>query len=165
MFGGTYRHNLDSAGRFVMPLDMRNNLGSRFYVTKGLGCLCVFTQEWARKLEDELAKLASPLAQLLNPEVARLHRHFFSGLNEVGTDRQNRVQLTPEHRRYAGIYDDDVVICGCGEYIELWSPEAFDEYEKNNGRVEDLIRSGEALLAQASPPGEGDVGVSSTGPG
>ena len=164
MFGGTYRHNLDSAGRFVMPMDMRNNLGSRFYVTKGLGCLCVFTQEWARKLEDELTKLASPLAQLLNPEVARLHRHFFSGMNEASTDKQNRVQLTPEHRRYAGIVDD-VVICGCGEYIELWSPEAFDEYEKTNGRVEDLIRSGEALLGQASPPGEGDVGVSSTGPG
>jgi MraZ protein len=165
MFGGTFRHNLDSAGRFVMPLDLRNSLGSLFYVTKGLGCLCVFTREWALKVEDELGRLASPLAQLLNPEVARLHRHFFSGMNEVGTDKQNRVQLTPEHRRYAGI-GDDVVICGCGEYIELWSPEAFDDYEKNNGRVEDLIRSGEALLPPIAPrSGEGDVGVSSAGPG
>ena len=164
MFGGTYRHNLDSTGRFIMPLDMRNSLGSRFYVTKGLGCLCVFTQEWTRKLEEELGKLASPLAQLLNPEVSRLHRHFFSGMNETSTDKQNRVQLTPEHRRYAGI-GEEVVICGCGEYIELWSPEAFAEYEENNGRVEDLVRSGEALLPPPLTPGEGDVGVSSTCPG
>lgn len=166
MFGGTFRHNLDSAGRFVMPLDIRNGLGTRFYVTKGLGCLCVFTQEWMYKVQAELTQLASPLAQLLNPEVARLHRHFFSGMDEAFTDKQNRVQLTPEHRRYAGI-EETVVVCGCGDYVELWSPAALAEYEKNNGRVEDLIHSGQALLPPIGPqlPGEGNAGVPSAGPG
>jgi len=169
MFRGTYRHILDSAGRFVMPLDMRNGLGAPFYVTKGLGCLCVFNHEWMDQIENWLTKLAcphaSPLAQLLSPEVTRLHRHFFSGMDEAVTDKQNRVQLTPEHRRYAGI-EEVVVICGCGEYIELWSPVALADYEKNNGRVEDLIRSGEALLPPIAPrlSGEGDAGVSSAGP-
>ena len=166
MFQGTYRHNLDSAGRFVMPLEIREQLGTRFYVTKGLGCLCVFTQDWLYKVQAELTGMASPLAQLLNPEVSRLHRHFFSGMAEAAKDKQHRVQLTPEHRRYADI-KDDVVVCGCGEYVELWSPEALAEYENNNGRVEDLIHSGEALLPPIAPrlPGEGNAGVPSTGPG
>jgi MraZ protein len=147
-----------------MPLDMRNSLGSRFFVTKGLGCLCVFTQEWARKLQDELGKVSSPLKHLLNSDVSKLHRHFFSGMNEVSTDKQNRVQLTPEHRRYAGIWED-VVIYGCGEYIELWSPEALDKYEEQNAKVEDLIRAGEALLSTTPPTGDNDAGVSSAGTG
>lgn len=166
MFAGTYRHNLDGAGRFVMPLEIRNSLGPRFCVTKGLGCLCVFTTDWLYKIQDELTGIASPLTQLLNPEVSRLHRHFFSGMDETTTDKANRVQLTPEHRRYAGI-EDIVVICGCGEYVELWSPAALAEYEKNSGRVEDLIRSGEALLAPVGPKssGEDNAGISSAGPG
>lgn len=165
MFVGTYKHSLDTAGRVVVPLDFRLSLSTTFYVAKGLGCLCIFTRDWARKIEEELNLVASPLAQLLNPEVSRLHRHFFSGMSEVGTDKQNRVQLTPEHRRYAGIIDD-AVICGCGDYIEVWSPLAFADYEKTNGRVEDLIRSGQALLPPIAPrqPGEGDAGVPPPGP-
>ena len=147
-----------------MPLDLRNSLGTRFWITKGLGCLCVFPDEWKLKVQQELDALASPLAQLLNPEVARLHRHFFSGMAETVTDKQNRVQLTPEHRRYADI-GEDVVICGCGEYIELWSPGALAEYEKNDGKVEDLIHSGKTLLPHIGPnPGEGDAGLSSASP-
>ena len=161
MFGGSYTHSLDSAGRFVMPMNIRLQLGERFIIAKGVGCLCVFTEEWARELEGELDKLGSPLALLLNPDIARLHRHFFSGMVEVGTDKQFRVQLAPEHRSYAGI-EDDVVICGCGKYVELWSPSALEAYKNQNDRVEDLIASGAALLAPRSGQGGGerDAGLS-----
>ncbi len=165
MYTGTYRHNLDTAGRFVMPQELRNSLGMRFYLTKGLGCLWVFTDEWIHDVKKELEFKGSKLAQLLNPEIARLHYHFFSGLTEAVTDKQNRVQLSPEHRRYAGI-DNEVVICGCGNYIALWSAEALEKYEAGNGQVEHLIQSGQALLGPTAPcvPGEGDAGVSLSGP-
>lgn len=165
MFGGSYTHSLDSAGRFVMPMNLRLQLGERFYVTKGVGCLCVFPEEWARKLGNELGNLASPLGLLLNPDIARLHRHFFSGMVETSSDKQSRVQLTPEHRSYAGI-ETEVVICGCGAYIELWSPNALNQYRNQNDRVEDLIASGDALLGRKGgvPSGEENAGVSQTGP-
>ena len=54
MYTGTYRHNLDTAGRFVMPQELRNSLGMRFYLTKGLGCLWVFTDEWIHDVKKEL---------------------------------------------------------------------------------------------------------------
>lgn len=164
MFGGSYTHSLDSAGRFVMPIGIRLQLGERFYIAKGVGCLCVFTEEWARSLETELDKLGSPLALLLNPDISRLHRHFFSGMVETSSDKQSRVQLTPEHRRYAGI-EEDVVICGCGKYVELWSPKALEEYRDNNDKVDALVAAGEALLQHPSERVSGDrnVGIPHTG--
>ena len=163
MFAGSFRHNLDTAGRFVMPQDMRNSLGTRFYITKGLNCLWVFTDEWIHDVKRELEFKGSKLAQLLSPEISRLHYHFFSGLTDATTDKQNRVQLSPEHRRYAGI-SEDVVICGCGNYVALWSPDALDAYERNNGQVEQLIESGQALLSPAAA-GDDDAGISPAGPG
>lgn len=164
MFGGSFTHSLDSAGRFVMPLKIRSSLGDEFIITRGVGCLCVFTEDYARQIEQELGKLGSPLGLLLNPDIARLHRHFFSDMVKTGTDRQSRVQLTPEHRAYAGI-EDDVVICGCGHYVELWSPNALKEYREKNDSVENLVASGAALLAASGAWGSGaqDAGVSQTG--
>ena len=144
-------------------MSIRSLLGVRFYITKGVGCLCVFTEDWKNALERLLESMGNPLQQLLNPDLSRLNRHFFSGMVEAGADKQNRVQLAPEHRRYAGI-EEEVVICGCGQYVELWSPEALDKYRSENDGIGELVSSGEALLPPAvRPAGEGDAGVSHSG--
>lgn len=165
MFGGLFKHNLDSAGRFVMPYEIRLELGpGNVYITKGVGCLCVFTEEYAKTVETEFNSLAGPLAKLLNPDVARLHRHFFSGMVKTSIDKQNRTPLTPEHRRYAGI-TEEIVVCGCGSYVELWSPTALDDYMKANENTENLIASGEQLLGLISKAsGDADAGISQASP-
>lgn len=145
-----------------MPQEFRSSLGMEFYITKGLGCLWVFTEDWIHDVRRELEFEGSKLAQLLSPDISRLHYHFFSGLSKATTDKQNRVQLSPEHRRYANIVDE-VVVCGCGNYIALWSPQGLADYENRNGQVEQLIQSGRVLL-HAAAPGEGDAGVSPAGP-
>lgn len=165
MFGGSYTHSLDPAGRFVLPKKFRYDLGETFFITKGLGCLCIFSEEWRNKLEGELNSLGGTLEMLLNPHISRLHRHFFGEMVSATADGQYRVLLTPEHRRYAGI-GDDVVICGCGNHVELWSPQALEEYKKKNDSVDDLVASGAALLASpvVKALGDQDAGVSQTGP-
>ncbi|MCE5198369.1 MAG: division/cell wall cluster transcriptional repressor MraZ [Armatimonadota bacterium] len=165
MFGGSYTHSLDSAGRFVLPKKLRYELGEEFIITRGLGCLCVFPVEWKNKLEAQLNSLGSPLELLLNPHITRLHRHFFGEMVTASTDSQFRVMLTPEHRRYAGI-TEEVVIVGRGMCIELWSPEALAQYQSENDGIADLIASGTALLAVPINRGLGeqDAGISQTGP-
>lgn len=165
MYRGSYVHNLDSAGRVTLPKAVRSQIGLKFYIAKGVGCLCVFDEAWKNELERQLTKMGSPLQQLLNPDVARLNRHFFSGMQEVSIDGQNRVQLSPEHRRYAGI-TDEVVICGCGQYVEMWEPEALAVYWRTQGRVEDLVASGVELLPRKSEqaPLEKDDDVPQAGP-
>ena len=165
MFGGSFTHSLDSAGRFVMPKKFRYSLGEEFVITRGLGCLCVFTRDFVDKeITAPLGKLGSGLQSVLNPDIVRLNRHFYMDMAVTGTDSQSRVPLTPEHRRFAGI-EDEIVICGCGDYIELWSPEALARYKKDD-TVDNIIASGERLLTAIGRkgPGEADAGVSQTGP-
>jgi len=145
MFGGSFEHSLDAAGRFVMPARFRLHLGETFVVTKGIGCIAVFTRETANKLDEELNQVGNMLSLLLDPNVSALHRHFFSGMVEIGADKQFRVQLSPELRRYAGI-QNEIVIRGCGKFIELWNPQLLEMYEQKNAQVENLISAGSAIL-------------------
>ena len=45
---GEYEHSIDAKGRVIMPAKLRNDMGEKFIVTKGLdGCLFAFSQnEW-----------------------------------------------------------------------------------------------------------------------
>lgn len=163
MFTGTFVHMLDSSGRFVMPQEIRQELGNDFIITKALGCLCVFKQEHAAKLQNEISNLGtSPLAMLLNPDVSRLYRHFFSEMVVTNPDKQNRVQLTAEHRRYAEI-GQTLIVMGCGEYVEIWGTEAINKFRNQNESVESLFSAGAALLPN-SKQGTADesAGISHT---
>lgn len=161
MFGGSYTHSLDSAGRFVMPKKFRTSLGEDFIVTRGLACLCVFTREYVEKtLSVELGGLGSPLQSLFNPDIVRLTRHFFMDMVNTTADSQNRVPLTEAHRKFAGI-TGDLVVCGCGEYIELWAPDALDKYKNDNGDAAMIIASAQAIIPANAEhsSGERDAGL------
>lgn len=46
MFIGEYNHTLDAKGRLIVPSKLRESLGERFFLTKGLdGCLSVYPKE------------------------------------------------------------------------------------------------------------------------
>ena len=46
MLLGEYEHTLDAKGRLAMPAKLRESLGSKFIITKGLdGCLFVYDME------------------------------------------------------------------------------------------------------------------------
>ena len=56
MLLGEYEHTLDIKGRLAMPAKLREALGSKFIITKGLdGCLFVYDMEQWQKLEAKLA--------------------------------------------------------------------------------------------------------------
>ena len=48
MLIGEYEHSLDAKGRLIMPAKIREDIGEKFIITKGLdGCLFGFSQtEW-----------------------------------------------------------------------------------------------------------------------
>ena len=84
MLTGQYSHNLDPKGRISFPARLREELGERFMVTRGLdNCLFVYSME-----EWEL--LAAKLRELPISKSAPLNRFFFSGAAEVEPDKQDR---------------------------------------------------------------------------
>jgi|GEM_PF-1241446 MraZ protein len=146
LFYGTYTHSVDPAGRFVMPKVFRDKLGYTFLITKGLNCLWCLTTDFLESIiAPAMKKLAqNPIRGLFDPDVIRWTRHLFADMLETRTDNQYRVPLSQEHRRYAKI-TDTVVICGRGLIIEIWSPEALEEFRKASDDEKDVVASAEVL--------------------
>ena len=58
MFIGEYQHALDSKNRIIVPAKLREGLGNKFVITKGLdGCLYAYPLEEWRILEEKLKTL------------------------------------------------------------------------------------------------------------
>ncbi len=134
MFTGEYQHALDNKGRVTVPSRLREALGERFLITKGLDrCIFVYPlAEWAR-LQQKLRKL-----KMTNPQSRAFKRIVFSGAMEVEADKQGRVLIPNKLREYAGI-EKDVILIGVGERVEIWSENAWnDYYEEADSNYEEL---------------------------
>lgn len=118
MLIGEYQHSLDVKGRVNFPARLREGLGSRFFITKGLDeCLFVYSeQEWA-VLEDKIRAL--PLSKARG-----LQRFLFAGASEVEPDKQGRVLIPANLREYAGL-DKDVMIIGASNRAEIWDRDRY----------------------------------------
>jgi MraZ protein len=126
MFTGEFQHTLDVKGRVIIPSRLRDGLGDRFVVTRGLDhCLFVYPPaEWSR-LEQKLKQL--PFTKSDSRAFMRL---FFSGAMEVEADKQGRVLIPQNLRDYAGI-EKDVMIIGVSNRVEIWNEKSWKDYFGN----------------------------------
>ncbi len=123
MFFGEYLHTIDNKGRINIPSKFRENLGNKFYITKGLdNCLFVFPESEWKIFENKLKGLP-----LTNRNARAFVRLFFSGATECTLDKQGRVTLAANLRDYAEL-QKEVAILGVSTRIEIWSRENWDNY-------------------------------------
>ena len=123
---GEYEHSLDAKGRLIMPAKLRQDMGEKFIVTKGLdGCLFAYSQtEWAN-FEEKLKAL--PLAQ---KNARNFVRFFLSGATECEIDKQGRF-LIPANLRTAAGLEKEAVIIGVGTRLEIWNKETWEKCDEN----------------------------------
>ena len=115
MLIGEYEHSLDAKGRLIMPVKLRQDMGEKFIVTKGLdGCLFAFSQEEWLNFETKLKAL--PLS---DKNARNFVRFFLSGATECEIDKQGRF-LIPNNLRNAAKLEKEVVIIGVGTRLEIW---------------------------------------------
>lgn len=120
MFGGEYRHSLDSKNRIFIPSKLRDDLGGCFVVAKDIRteCLKVFSLSgWEAYLEPILKQNRSLKERVL--------RHLSASMVQVSPDSQGRITLPKELVEYAGI-ESAAVVVGCFDYAEIWAQEAYD---------------------------------------
>ncbi len=136
MLIGEFEHSLDSKGRLIMPAKLRETIGEKFVVTKGLdGCLFAFSiTEW-QNFEEKLKSL--PLSNRNSREFSRF---FLSGATECEIDKQGRF-LIPNNLRESANLQKEVVIIGVGTRIEIWDKEKWDSYNNENISVEDIAEN------------------------
>ncbi|ALP90876.1 MULTISPECIES: division/cell wall cluster transcriptional repressor MraZ [Clostridium] len=127
MFIGEYQHSLDSKNRIIVPAKLREGLGNKFVITKGLdGCLYAYPLEEWKILEDKLKTLP-----LTNKDARTFVRFFFSGACEVELDKQFRGLIPQNLKEYAKI-EKDIVSIGVLSRVEIWSKEMWENYNDLN---------------------------------
>lgn len=127
MLIGEYQHSLDAKNRMIVPSKLREDLGNKFVITKGLdGCLYIYPiDEWV-KLQEKLKTLP-----LTNKDARAFVRFFFAGASEVEIDKQGRGLIPQNLKEYAGI-EKEIVSIGVLSRVEVWSKEKWNEYNDSD---------------------------------
>lgn len=122
MFTGEYGHTIDAKGRLIIPSRFREELGDKFYLTRGMdGCLFIFPQDAWTEFEQKLAALP-----LTSKDARTFTRFFVSGATECELDKQGRILVPQSLREYANLVKD-VILAGNLHRIEVWSKERWTE--------------------------------------
>lgn len=134
MIIGEYEHSLDAKSRLIMPAKLREDIGEKFIITKGLdGCLFGFSkQEW-ENFEEKLKTLP-----LTNKNARDFVRFFLSGAIIEELDKQGRFLIPANLKEYANL-DKEIVITGVGTRIEIWDKAKWKEYNSEENLSADQI--------------------------
>lgn len=134
MFMGEYHHNIDDKSRIVLPSKLREELGMRFVVTRGLeGCLFVYSSDEWNRLIDKLKKLP-----FTKKDARAFLRFFLSGATECTFDKQGRIALPVPLVNYAKLKKECVII-GVNDRLEIWAEDSFNEFfSENEENISDL---------------------------
>jgi MraZ protein len=133
MYLGEYQHTLDAKGRMTLPARLREGLEEGLVITRSVDtCLTVHPlAQWKAFAEKvALTPVSSELAR-------RYRRVIFGGAQEVSLDKMGRMLLPAFLREYAEI-NDEVIIVGADDYVEIWAPDKW-----TLERAEDTSRKAE----------------------
>ena len=137
MFLGRHAHNLDEKGRLAIPARFRDLLADGLVLTRGIDqCIAAYPRAAWERLAEQVNALS-----MADRDARQFRRMVFAEAADVMLDRQGRIMVPPELRRYAGI-DRETVIVGVHTAIEIWSPARWEEI---SGQVED---GGEEIAAR-----------------
>jgi len=121
MFFGEFEYRIDEKGRVPIPPRFRRELKEGVVLTPGVEqCITAYPlSEWK--------KLAATLTtgSVTRSKLRRLNRAIFATAFSLNIDGQGRVALPIPLRQYADI-EDEVVIAGANNYLELWNKERWE---------------------------------------
>lgn len=128
-FIGEYRYSIDSKGRINVPAKYRQSLSPEsketFVITRGLDqCIWIYPLEEWERIEDHLRTLGS----LKSKERAFL-RNILRWAAPTKYDKQGRIVIPTPLIDMAKL-EDQVVIIGMLNKIEVWNPELIDKAEE-----------------------------------
>ena len=126
MLVGEYEHSVDVKGRIKIPAKFREKLGEKIWITKGLDeCLFVYSNDEWNTLQAKLDQLL-----LVDPNSRGITRGFLGGAIECEFDKQGRVLITANLRKFAGI-EKDVIVIGVSKRAEIWSKDRWEAYSND----------------------------------
>jgi len=121
MFFGEFEYKVDEKGRVPIPPRFRRELKEGVILTPGIErCIHVYPPSEWKKLATTLTTTSVTLSKM-----RKLNRAIFATAFSIRIDGQGRIALPISLRQYAGI-EDEVVIAGVNNYLELWNKEQWE---------------------------------------
>jgi len=128
MFLGTYTPKLDDKGRLTLPAKFRDALAGGLMVTKSQDhSLAVYPRAEFEAMIIEKNERASRGS----PETRAYLRNLAAATDEQHPDAQGRITLSADHRRYANLSKECVVIGSIG-FLEIWDAQAWQDYQNTH---------------------------------
>ena len=122
MFFGEFEYKIDEKGRVPIPPRFRKELKDGVVLTPGIEkCITAYPlSEW-RKIADNFTT-----GSVTRSKLRRLNRAIFATAFSLNIDGQGRIALPIPLRQYSGA-EEEVVIVGANNYLELWNKEQWEE--------------------------------------
>ena len=121
MFFGEFEYRIDEKGRIPLPPKFRRELKDGVVLTPGIeNCITIYPlAEW-KKLAATFT--SGPIAP---SKLRKLNRAIFATAFSINVDGQGRIALPIPLRQSADI-EDEVVIAGANNYLEIWNKEQWE---------------------------------------
>ena len=123
---GTYFHSIDAKNRFIIPAQLRSELGDRIILFRSpdeAKCIYIYTEERWEEICREIDNLPP------SPKSRHLQRALLHAAIPVELDKTGRITLNQNFKEYANIIKD-VVIVGVSSRIEVCAQEEWDKEEE-----------------------------------
>ena len=131
---GEFNHQMDTKNRIRIPSKLAGD-EKGFYFAKGTNnCLFVYYLEAFNELSNQLRDKI----KMSDEDGQKALRTFTKNFTWIEGDAQGRMILPAKLKEYAKI-DRDIVICGAGTHIEIWSQKVHDEYFENEDENFDAL--------------------------
>ena len=123
MFLGTYEPKLDDKGRVILPARFREDMEGGIVLTRGQEhCIYAFPAQEFEQMTVELRR-----APLSSKQARDYIRVLLSGAYKEVPDKQGRITLPPDLRKYAGL-DRELTVIGAGSRAVIWNSKAWNDY-------------------------------------
>ena len=127
MFTGTFENSIDDRNRMIIPAKYREAFKGGCVIARGFDkCLYLYTMDDWNTLVGKFAKINQ-----VDKDMRRFMREFFSNAEECIPDKQNRILIPQNLKKYAGI-EKDLVTMGVLDKVEVWSKEVLNDPEGEN---------------------------------
>jgi MraZ protein len=135
MFLGEYTHTVDDKGRLTIPAKFRGELAAGLVVTRGFDKnLMLFPLNGWQDMAERV--ISRPMG---DEDVRTFRRRVFAGAVDLTPDRQGRIVLPPYLRQFADL-DNEVIVAGMYNYIEVWSTESWNHVRDTIEQSSDAAR-------------------------
>lgn len=144
---GTYECKIDVNGRLPLPVGVKKQLadcmGDGFVIKRSVfqQCLEIHPMKNWMKIMDELSKINRFVKK--NNDFIRV---FTVGLKIVELDAHNRLQISKDLIKFAGI-DKEIVLASSINLIEVWEKESYESIINNVDDV-DFAQMAEGIMGK-----------------